>query len=242
MPREHSTTSQQTATAVHEFFQAPIDALIVARDAFGAELETRLAAPLGIGELDRLVEPYSQQLRSSTSTPVFGAGFVSARDLTGVPSGHLSWWQGAPARKLVPAAESVNKEQIDYTTLEWFRIPRDTRRPHVAGPFVDYLCNDEYTITFAAPVVIGERFCGVMALDVLVEAAETALLPSLEATREPLAVVSRSRRVLVSSDTRFGPGDSVRRLETDAVGEFDSDHGFTLIRFRPPNSASQAAA
>lgn len=247
MPRELSTTSHDAAVAVHAFFQSPIDALLDARDTFGPELRALdTSRPLTPRELDALVQPYSEALRAFEIVPVFGAGFVSARDLTELPSGHLSWWQGRPARKLVPAAESVNKEQIDYTSFEWFRVPRETGAPHVVGPFVDYLCNDEYTITFSAPVVVAARFCGVVALDVLVEAAETRLLPLLESTAEPLAVVSRGRRVLVSSDPRFGPGDSIRGVDVDVLGdELPGDepgrHGFALVRFRTAAAADLAA-
>ncbi len=73
------------------------------------------------------------------------------------------------------ASQSLNKENIDYSALEWYRVPMTTGEPHVAGPYVDYLCSDEYTITIAVPAdVDGERI-GVAGLDLLVSAVERDL-------------------------------------------------------------------
>lgn len=225
-------TSASAARLVDEFFAEPIEALLAAAVTFGVELDGQFdRGAVRAVQLDDLVEPYSERLRSLPGVRVFGAGFVAARGAFGDTAGHLSWWQGDPVRKLVLAAQSVNKEHIDYTALEWFRVPAQTGQPHVAGPYVDYLCNDEYTVTIAVPVVLERGFVGVLALDVLVDTVERELLPRLGELASPLVVVNRARRVLVSTDPAWETGDTGRDAgavveRPDAAG---CGHGFTVL-------------
>ena len=213
-----SSTAAEAVRCIDDYFRAPIDALLAEVTPFAVELDLLLArGDVSTTRLDALVEPYSERLRALDSIDVFGAGFIAARGIFGDAAGHLSWWQGRPCRKLLLAAES--KDRIDYSTLEWFRIPAQTGRPHIAGPYVDYLCNDEYTLTHAVPVPAELGFAGVMALDVLVATAERDLLPRLVALDEPLTVVNRTGRVLLSTGDEWVTGDTVRDARVDGHGE-----------------------
>ena len=216
---------------VDDYFAAPVVALQSAASTFGIELDWAFdRGAVTPARLDELVEPYAHQLRDLVAVRVFGAGFVAARGAFGDTAGHLSWWQGEPCRKLALAAGVVNKEHIDYTTLEWFRVPAETGRPHVAGPYVDYLCNDEHTVTIAVPVVLERGFVGVMALDLLVDAAERELLPRLAALGDDLVVVNRQGRVLVSTDPDLETGDMVRLHDpADRMRGPDAARWFTVV-------------
>ena len=104
----------------------------------------------------------------------------------------------------------MNKEHIDYSELEWFRVPMETGRGHVAGPYVDYLCSDEYTITIAAPVHIDGDFVGVAGLDLLIDSVERQLLPKLAELGDKVTLVNSVGRVVISTDPRHATGDAVR--------------------------------
>lgn len=104
----------------------------------------------------------------------------------------------------------MHKENIDYTALEWYRVPMSTGEPHVAGPYVDYLCSDDYTITVAVPVGIRDERIGVAGLDMLVAAVEKQLTPRFAALGCQVTVTNRIGRVLVSTDPDCAAGDSVR--------------------------------
>lgn len=226
---ERSPAVRRAAARIDGYLRAPVEALRRAAEDFGAELAALHAVgAASAARLDELVEPHSVRLRALREPRVFGAGFVAARGEFGDADGHLAWWQGEPCRRLVPAAEAVRKGRVDYTALEWFRVPAATGRPHVAGPYVDYLCNDDYTVTFAAPVCLEARFLGVLALDVLVDTIERDLLPALLDTGEELVALSRNGRVLLSSDPRYETGDTVRGAALAAVPETPG-HGFRVL-------------
>lgn len=205
------TTAARAATIVSEFLRGPIDAL----DATAAQLGTELADATNVGalssqQLDALVEPHAHRILGLPDVPIYGAGFIAAIELLSDERNHLSWWQGEDPRKLLLAAQSVNKALIDYSELEWFRVPMETGRGHVAGPYVDYLCSDEYTITVAAPVHIDGRFVGVAGLDLLIDSVERHLLPLLSELGGDVTVVNAVGRVVVSTNPRHATGDAVR--------------------------------
>lgn len=188
-------------------------ALLPPLETHAAELSRQIARlsdeRLTASEIDALVEPHAHAMIDEAPEPIYGAGFIATADLlTDTPS-HLAWWQGADRRKLVFAPQSV-KQGIDYRELEWFRVPQATGRAHVAGPYVDYLCSDEYTMTAAAPVIVGGEFVGVAGLDVMVDAIERRLTPALSALPHPVVLINGIGRVLVSTDARFAAGDAVR--------------------------------
>ncbi|BDZ55063.1 hypothetical protein GCM10025870_21360 [Agromyces marinus] len=111
------------------------------------------------------------------------------------------------------------KSGIDYRELDWFRIPMLTGRSHVAGPYVDYLCSDEYTLTAAVPVTDADRFLGVAGLDVMIDTIERRLTPPLRELGEPLLLVNGVNRVLVSTDARYVAGDVLRPERIDLRDE-----------------------
>lgn len=141
-----------------------------------------------------------------------GGGFVAARDALADKSLYLAWWQGDDRRLLAEPTLSTS-ETFDYTRRPWFANPERTGLPHITGPYVDYVCTDEYTVTTTAPVLSGGRLVGVVGADTLVETLERMLLPDLRAIDATL--VDAHGRAVISADPHLGPGDPVppgRRL------------------------------
>lgn len=215
-----STTTTAPASAadiVTDYFGAPIRTLTGWVAPFAAQVaHAQASGPLTRARLDALVEPHALNTLDLPESPVYGAGFIAAIDLLSDAHSHLAWWQGDDRRQLVLASQSVNKEHIDYSDLEWFRVPMSTGIPHVAGPYVDYLCSDEYTITVAVPATVDGARIGVAGLDLLVAEVERELTPRFAELGQQVTLVNGVGRVVVSTDPRTATGDSVRggRLAT----------------------------
>ncbi|MEV4774491.1 cache domain-containing protein [Microbacterium sp. LWH12-1.2] len=216
MSTKTPTAIDAAAKIVREYFSSPIRALLD----WVTPLAEQLAAversgPLTRAKVDALVRPYALETLDLPGVPVYGAGFIAAIDLLSDARSHLAWWQGAERKQLVLASQSVNKENIDYSALEWYRVPMSTGDPHVAGPYVDYLCSDEYTITIAAPAEVNGTRIGVAGLDLLVSAVERELTPRFTALGHEVTLTNGVGRVVVSTDPRCATGDSIRgsRLE-----------------------------
>ena len=206
-----ASTAARAASIVSQYFRAPIASL----EATATQLGTELASsghlgPLSSQQIDALVEPHALATVALPDVHIYGAGFIAAVVLLTDERNHLSWWQGDDPKRLLLAAQSVNKEHIDYSELEWFRVPMETGRGHVAGPYVDYLCSDEYTITIAAPVHIDGTFVGVAGLDLLIDSVERQLLPKLAELGDKVTIVNSVGRVVLSTDPRHATGDAVR--------------------------------
>ncbi|MFF7355767.1 MULTISPECIES: PDC sensor domain-containing protein [Streptomyces] len=134
---------------------------------------------------------------------VSGVGFVAAPGLlTDVPA-WLEWWQSGADGDVRPLLLDLDPGQSaysDYTHWDWFALPRDTGRRAVAGPYVDYLCSDEYSLTLSEPVRFQGRFAGVAAADVYLRHFETAVLPLLRRLSRPAHLVNARGRVAASAD------------------------------------------
>lgn len=149
-----------------------------------------------------------------------GAGFVAAVGELKDARRWLEWFSsdvdGRPQR-LTVQTDPQGEYFYDYTLMPWFTVPRDTGRRHVTGPYVDYLCTNDYTLTFTVPVHRGSRLVGVAGCDVAVGTAERELLPALRSTPQRLAVVNRDGRVLASNSGRHICGDLVRSPDVAAL-------------------------
>ncbi|GAA1126803.1 MULTISPECIES: cache domain-containing protein [Microbacterium] len=206
-----TTAVEAAAEIVRGYFSEPIRALRAWAPRFAAQVaDVRATSPLTSARIDALVEPHALASLELPGVPVYGAGFIAAIDLLADARSHLAWWQGADRRQLVLASQTVNKEDIDYSALEWYRVPMTTGESHVAGPYVDYLCSDEYTITIAVPADIDGERIGVAGLDLLVAAVEKELTPRFMALGHQVTLTNGVGRVVVSTDPRCATGDSVR--------------------------------
>jgi hypothetical protein len=164
------------------------------------------------------VEPLVVPVLADLGQPVQGAGFVAAPGALQDADWWLEWFardtDGRPQR-LVTHSEPQAIGFYDYEHLPWFVVPRRSGQRHVTGPYVDYLCTEEYTLTFTVPVLVEGRFCGVGGADVAVKNAEQALLPPLRASEHRIAVVNGFGRILSSNSGRHLCGDLLEGVSFD---------------------------
>ncbi|WP_435771306.1 cache domain-containing protein [Nocardioides sp. SYSU DS0651] len=186
------------------------DALALA-DRIAAAVEPALAsrAVPARGDL-AAVEPLVTPVLADAARPIQGAGFVAERGLLRDAPWWLEWFardDDGRVQRLVTHSDPKAIGFYDYESLPWFVVPRDTGRNHVTGPYVDYLCTEEYTLTFTTPVRVDGRFVGVAGADIAVKQAEQRLLPALCAAESRLAVVNGDGRILSSNSGRHVCGD-----------------------------------
>ncbi|HSV38069.1 MAG TPA: cache domain-containing protein [Nocardioidaceae bacterium] len=134
---------------------------------------------------------------------VLGCGYVAARDALVDRTLYLAWWQGE-TQQLLGQADAPAGDPLDYTRREWFRVPETTGLRHVTGPYVDYVCTDEYVVTSTIPVLSGGRMLGIVGADILVETLEDLLLDPLREAGATL--ISENGRVIASADHHLAAG------------------------------------
>ena len=165
-----------------------------------------------VSELDRLVHDLVSAELGSATRLVTGAGFVASPGILPDAPWHLAWWlhRAAGIERLQTVDDPDADEFRDYTALEWWRVPAATGARHLTGPYVDYLCTDDYTVTVTTPVVVGTDLVGMAGVDVYVARLEEELLPVLR-TGAPSTLVNASARVVSSSVPRLATGALLRR-------------------------------
>ncbi|MEJ6488182.1 hypothetical protein PQI23_00400 [Leucobacter sp. USCH14] len=157
------------------------------------------------GHLAAIVKPGAYEVLDTEGRPLYGAGFCASEEL--VNEGNpLAWWQGPERALLASSTFGPGQAAIDLMRLEWYRVPEATGDRHVAGPFVDYLCSNEVTITSAVPLLVGGDFWGVVCADVLVSSLEDALVPVFDG-HPGATLVNANGRVVLSNDPGFETGD-----------------------------------
>ena len=148
-----------------------------------------------------------QELLREPGQLAVGLGLVVApRPEQGLPQ-RLEWWQADPdggeLHTLEPDLRPTSLGYYDYTTTEWYDVPRRTGRRHAFGPHVDVHGTGRYVLTFTEPVVAGSGFVGVAGADVPVRRFETHLLQALEPLPAPFVVLNDESRVVLSTAPRF---------------------------------------
>ncbi|AQZ65422.1 unnamed protein product [[Actinomadura] parvosata subsp. kistnae] len=144
---------------------------------------------------------------------IAGIGFIAAPGLLADAPWYLEWWQDDPSgppvqllRDLDPASSAF----YDYTHWEWYAGPSEGAERTICGPYVDYLCTDEYSLTLSVPVTAGGAFVGVAAADVFVRRFEGAVVPVLREVPVPAFVISAAGRVVASNTARWIGGSVFR--------------------------------
>lgn len=209
MTDEQNNAQMALIAQLDEFF----DGVFAPLEAWLPTLETQLETQLEKGaltgvQLTALIEPSAREVLDLTNRPIYGAGFC-ATDRIVSEGNPLAWWQGPERLLLASSTFGPGQAAIDLQRLEWYRVPAETGRRHVAGPFVDYLCSNEITLTASLPVFLQGEFAGVMCADVLVASLEDLLLP-LIARSGGAALVNASARVVVANDDEHETGDRFR--------------------------------
>jgi Cache domain. len=174
-------------------------------------------------DIDALIADLAVPELTREPSVTVGAGFVAAPGFLTDAPWHLAWWLGTrntfgvgaeePSVRRLEAVEDPTSESFrDYTGLEWWRVPTSTGAPHITGPYVDYLCTDDYTLTLTVPVTFGDELIGVVGADIYVRTIERILLPALRTIPTLATLVNSSGRVIVSTDAHR-PTGSLYRVE-----------------------------
>lgn len=251
------TTSPTTGPVVADPAVAALAGRVVAL------CESTFAAVEGLrGVADQLLLPFSQgvppaaadvgaidgavrQVLDVPGSPLVGAGLVVAPDVLADAGHWLQWWSrdgtGQPQR-LAPELDPEEESFWDYTVLPWFAVPRRTGRRHVTGPYVDWLCTQEYTLTFTVPVFgthpeRGRCHLGVVGADIVAAWLERRLLPLLPADA-PVALVNTDGRVVVANRPQLVTGAVVRQVDVPALWrrpESPADAGPAAVLHRLPD-------
>jgi GntR family transcriptional repressor for pyruvate dehydrogenase complex len=188
---------------------ASLDRLFAVLDGLGAELAGLARA--GTPRRDDLaaLRPAIFEVLAAHRGLAAGAGVITAPDVLGDAPLWLEWWwaspTGAPEQlrvNLDPAAPDF----YDYTAAAWYANVLRSGEPQATGPYVDYFCTGEYTITLSVPVRAGGRFLGVAAADILVSSLEGQVMPGLLASGGPVALTSPEGRVIAATTRDWAPG------------------------------------
>jgi hypothetical protein len=148
---------------------------------------------------------------------VIGAGFVSAPNVLADQEFGFEWWTASDEpEQLFISLDPDSENFLDYTRQSWYTVPRDTGRRHINGPYVDYLCTDEYTLTFTLPASRQGAFAGVVGADVYVREFEHAVRPLLRSLGHQAALLNAQGRVIASNSVRQATGSLVREVDVPA--------------------------
>jgi len=212
-------TLDDCASLVVATFETVFGALGRARDAFATTL-AGLAHPITRAALDDSVRALAQAELSAGAQLVIGAGFVATPGFVDDAAWHLAWWvrqagdplvQRLPPRQLAVVEDPESEFFRDYTRLEWWRGVASGEASHITGPYVDYLCTDEFILTLTMPVLDASGAQpGVAGVDVTVSALEARFLPTFARLGERVTLVNAASRVVLSTDPTIAAGVLLR--------------------------------
>jgi len=185
-----------------------LDQLFGVLERLAAELARVAAAHDGVPRRDDLatLRPAIFEALAAHRDLAAGAGVITAPGVLADAPLWLEWWwttqAGTPDQlrvNLDPAAPDF----YDYTVADWYSSAE--RETAVTGPYVDYFCTGEYTITLSVPVLLDGRLLGVAAADVLAGSLERLVMPHLLALDSPVALFSPDGRLIAASSGDVPP-------------------------------------
>jgi hypothetical protein len=170
-------------------------------------------------------------LFSELTHPLAGLGFIAVPGLLGDEPWYLEWWQPTPSGTPVQLIRDLNPASsafYDYTHWDWYTGPSSGAERTICGPFVDYLCTDEYGFTLSVPVSLQGTFIGVAAADMLLRSFEAAIAPALRRIPVAALVVNGAGRVITANTAEWLAG-SVFRGAPGAVSYPIADLPLSLV-------------
>jgi len=213
-----SVTAVMTPQAIAAFIAETIDPVFATIDAWRDILEAELTGD------EEPTAAYVDPIVSALVHPalegpglITGAGFVAAPGYFADAHWHLAWWlagngtrSAGGVRRLEAESDPESENFRDYTGLEWWRVPARTGTRHLTGPYVDYVCTDDYTITVTTPVRVAGEMVGVVGTDAYAARLEQELRQVIRGAGTPCAVVNASGRVVTATESRREPGSMLR--------------------------------
>lgn len=196
--------AEEVFAALREVRDATARAVLAVRQAGRAPVTADLAVlrPLLWSRLD-----------PALGALIAGIGFIAAPGLLADAPWYLEWWQENPSGRPVQLLRDLDPSSsafYDYTNWAWYAGPLSGVEHNICGPYVDYLCTDEYSLTLSVPVTVAGAFIGVAAGDVFVRRFEAAVDPALREIPAPALLTNAEGRVVASNTTRWIPGSAFR--------------------------------
>ena len=144
-----------------------------------------------------------------TATPLIsGVGFVTYNE----DISH-SWkvaWLYRPDGLRIPNRICLNKASqslLDYPTFLWFNKVKAFAKGYLHGPYVDYICNANYTLTYLYPVYLDQQLVGIAATDIRVAQIEQIIRETLASHRTALVISTLDGRILFSNHDQYRVGE-----------------------------------
>jgi len=208
-----STVATQGGVAIAARVAETIDGIFATIDGWRDIVEARLAEGIALTAeaIDPVVEAFAVPALAGDAL-ITGSGFVAAPGMLTDAEWHLAWWlRGAGDPRRLETIDDPSHEQFrDYTALEWWRVPVRSGLRHLTGPYVDYVCTDDYTVTITTPVRLDGVIVGIVGADALVDRLERELLSVLRSGGPDTALVNASGRVVTATDAVREPGSILR--------------------------------
>jgi hypothetical protein len=206
VPTHTTTTAADVVDGVRRTLEDVFQAVAAARDRTAPLAATARTAGRALTTADlAALRPLLHAQLSAHRDLISGAGFIAEPGLLGDVPAWLEWWQtgrDGELRPLLLDLDPATSAYSDYTHWDWFALPRANGQRAVAGPYVDYLCSDEYSLTLSVPVYDNGRFLGVAAADVYLRHFEAVVMPLLRRLPGPACLVNARGRVAASTDAR----------------------------------------
>lgn len=186
-------------------------------------------------QIDAVIQPMAEAMLDRKELPLVGAGFVAAHNVLSDAEWHMAWWQGAAQERLLMLTMESAGET--YSRREWFTVPMETGRGHITGPYVDFLCTDEYTLTLSVPVWAEGKFVGIAGVDMFVESVEELLMGELENIDSRATLINGSGRVILSVEPQLAAGRLLvpgwKESAEAVLPVAGEDVGFSKVELRP---------
>lgn len=186
---------------------------VVPGDAVGGDA-TGVAGVAGMLFRDDLatLRPEIFKILDSRRDLVAGAGLIMTPGVLRDEPRWLEWWWtngGGTHEPLRINLDPAAPDFFDYTTADWYATPARTLGRRAAGPYVDYACTNQYSITLSTPVLLGDDLLGMAAADVTVASLERRVLPVLMAIPHPVILANGDGRVIAANSPRWAPGQRI---------------------------------
>ena len=171
-----------------------------------------------------------------------GMGFAGYSAETAEEQGYwtLEWWYKKDQK--IQQAELENyqdlQQRLDFRSFDWFNYPAKNKQPYVDGPYVDYICNHAYTITFSHPVMIEQQFVGVIVIDLLVSTLDQLILPRLRRLDQTAVVTNDDARIILSNTAKYRTGALFREQANATQNFVPQNHPFQLMLMQNYSSSS----
>ena len=155
-----------------------------------------------------------------------GAGFASHIHVKSKDHDYwmLEWWlkDNNDIKQALYELDQGTQQRLDFRTFEWFHKTHQHNTTYIHGPYVDYICNTDYTITSAHAVSVNGQFVGVAVIDILVAKLEQLIAPCLGATK--VLLTNLENRVIVSNVPQIRTGSIYQAAANTAAVATIAEH------------------